>query len=395
MTIDGMSEAHPTGAGFLVRQRDPRGLSGATAPDRRVPPSVAVVNEWFEATGGAERVLLAMIDALPGCDPWVLWREAGAEAPVPVRESWLARTPLRGRKDLALPLIPFVWRTQTRQRYDVVLSLSHALNHTARLPVNEGGVHLSYVHTPARYLWLPHIDKRKRGLGHSAAVAVTKRLELRMSRHVTSYAANSREVQRRIQEFWGAESRVINPPVRTAWLTAAPEDVTGQNRDYLLAVGRWVLYKNFEFVIEVAARAGLPLVLAGGGPMEAELRRQARARGVEARFEVRPTDERVRELLYGAKALIFPTHEDFGIVPVEAQACGTPVIGLRAGGLLETVTDGRTGHLVDRLDAALFADRLRRLDELSSDEARANAARFSQERFTENLLSWIADSVPR
>ena len=339
-------------------------------------PRIAVLNEWFEASGGAERVLLSVLDALPDATPYALWRDHDAVAPDRLRETWLARTPLRGRKALTLPLIPLVWRTQTRQRYDIVISLSHALNHTARLPVREGGVHLSYVHTPARYLWLPGIDGRRKAVGQRAAVAVTKRMETRLSRHVVSYAANSQEVRQRIQRFWNRDARVIHPPVRTGFFSSAPFAERSQNRDYILGVGRWILYKNFDFMIEVAARAGLPLVLAGAGPMEARLRELAAAACVPVTFEHRPDDERLRELMWGARCLLFPCHEDFGIVPVEAQACGTPVVGLNRGGLRETVRAGETGFLLDDLDRTAVM---------------RNAGRFSEASFRSALDAWIAD----
>ncbi|WP_198955193.1 glycosyltransferase [Kineosporia sp. R_H_3] len=352
---------------------------------------MVVLNEWFESIGGAERTLLAMLDAFPGAEGYALWKDAGAQAPAHLRESWLARTPLRGRKALTLPLMPFVWRTQTRRRYDVVLSLSHSLNHTARFPLNPGGAHLSYVHTPARYVHLPEIDRRRRAGLQSLAVGVTKQIERRTSRHVDSYAANSVEVQQRIREFWGRDARVVNPPVRTGFFTPDDAPTPVCDRGYLLGVGRWILYKRFDTMIDVAARSGLPLVLAGAGPMEGELRERAAASGVPVAFEVRPTDERVRELMRGAKALLFPCHEDFGIVPVEAQACGTPVVGLGRGGLAETVVDGRTGALVDEIDVTALADAVRRVDRLDPLDMRANALRFGSDRFAAQVQQWVHD----
>jgi hypothetical protein len=180
---------------------------------------IAVLNEWVEGIGGAERVLSSAREALPTADVYALWDDR-VDPDQPVRESWLSRTPLRGRKDLALPLMPVVWRTQTRQRYDVVLSFSHSLNHTAKLPVTATGVHLSYVHTPARYLWLTDLDARRRQhLSQRLAIAATKRLEQRTSRHVTAYAANSHEVRRRIEKFWHREATVIYPPARTTYFS--------------------------------------------------------------------------------------------------------------------------------------------------------------------------------
>jgi glycosyltransferase involved in cell wall biosynthesis len=365
------------------------------APQQRPSRDIAVVNEWFERTGGAERVLLAVCSALPGAEAFVLWSDRDLTGYPQMRESWLARTPLRGHKALTLPLMPLIWRTQTRQRYDVVLSLSHSLNHTARLHVNPGGVHLSYVHTPARYLWLPEIDPRRTGPGQHLAVEALKRLELHSNRHVASYAANSQSVRQRIKKFWRREARVIHPPCRTAFFNQAPAAHRRQNRDYLLAYGRWVDYKRFDFVIDVAARAGLPLVIAGSGPMEAKLRSHAARVCTDVRFELRPDDARIRELIWGARALLYPCDEDFGIVPVEAQACGTPVIGMRRGGLLDTVVDGLTGYLIDGLDVDAYVDRIRTLANLERVMVRANADRFSETAFAERIRHWVDEISER
>ncbi len=362
---------------------------------RSDPPvgRMAVLNEWFEAIGGAERTLLATLAAFPEARSYVLWRDQGCSLPESTRDSWLARTPLRGHKALTLPMIPLVWRSQTRTRYDVVLSLSHSLNHAARFPLREGGVHLSYVHTPARYLHAPHIDARRTGSPHRMAVGAMKRLERAMSRHVTAYAANSQEVRSRIERVWGRRARVINPPVRTDFFTPAPHAAPIGEREYLLGVGRWVGYKRFDLMIEIADRLCLPLVLAGGGPMEVQLRRLAARASVPVRFEVRVGDDRVRELMRHARALLFPCQEDFGITPVEAQACGTPVVGLRRGGLLETVIDGSTGVLVDEVDPRVLADAVRRAERLDGAAARANAVRFGERRFVREMRAWVAEEA--
>lgn len=377
----------PTDALTVRGDRTPS--TSSPLPGRREARRIAVINEWFERTGGAEQVLLAIRDALPTAHTYVLWSDRDVADYPGLQESWLARTPLRGHKALTLPLMPLVWRTQTRQRFDVVLTLSHSLNHTARFPVNPGGVHLSYVHTPARYLWLREIDPRRTGVGQHVAVETLKRLELRSNRHVTSYAANSETVRQRIQRFWHRNARVIHPPCRTAHFATTPRQDREQNRDYLLGYGRWVEYKRYDFMIDVAARARLPLVIAGSGPMEAQLRRYAARSGADVRFEVRPDDARLRRLIWGARAVLYPCHEDFGIVPVEAQACGTPVIGLRRGGLLETVIDGVTGFLVEGFDVEAYADRIARSADVDRAAVRANAERFSEDAFTRHVQSWV------
>ncbi|MCO1597949.1 glycosyltransferase [Micromonospora sp. RHAY321] len=350
--------------------------------------SVAVVHEWFGATGGSENVFLAIADLIPHAQRIVLWADRDVEVErLGLHETWLARTPLRRSKALALPLMPLAWRTVGEDRYDVVISSSHAFAHTVRLGPPERTRHLSYVHSPARYVWSPDFDGRGSGALLSGPRRALQAVDVRFSRHVHAYAANSREVQARIQRFWKRDAVVIHPPVDVEYFAAAPAQPA---RDYLLGVGRWIPYKNFDLMIEVAAEAGLPLVVAGSGPEEARLRRLAASVAVPVTFEVRPSRERLRELYAGARALLFPAHEDFGIIPVEAQACGTPVIGLNSGGLLETVVDGETGFLLGSMQPGDHAAAVRRVGELDGARIRKHAMAFSPERFRDQMSDWIA-----
>jgi glycosyltransferase involved in cell wall biosynthesis len=353
---------------------------------------VAVVHEWFSAAGGSEAVYRSIAELVPQAERFVLWAEPGvARADLRLRESWLGRTPLKRSKALALLAMPLAWRTLSRRSFDVVVSSTHAFAHTVKFPRDAHTRYLSYVHSPARYIWSPDFDGR--GAGDHLAVPrrILQTLDVRMSRHVDSYAANSREVQGRIRRFWGRDAIVINPPVDVGFFAAAPAGQRAQNRDYLLGVGRWIPYKQFDVMIAIADAARVPLVIAGSGPEEPRLRKLAAAAGVDVAFECRPSRERLRELYWGARALLFPTHEDFGIVPVEAQACATPVIGLGRGGLLETVVDGVTGFLADANDPAAYGSYVERLDELKAADVEANAARFSVAAFDRSMTAWIRE----
>jgi glycosyltransferase involved in cell wall biosynthesis len=356
--------------------------------------SVAVVHEWFSVIGGSERVFLAIADLVPHAARYVLWSEPGAATDtLALSQSWLARTPLRRSKAHALPVMPLVWRTLDRTRFDVVISSTHAFAHTVRLGPPEQTRYLSYVHSPARYLWSPGTD----GRGANRLLAAPRKLlqvaDVRLSRHVHAYAASSREVQARVKRYWRRDSTVINPPVDVDFFAAAPVTDREQPRDYLLGVGRWVPFKNFDLMIAIAEAARLPLVIVGSGAEEARLRRMAAAATVPVTFHAPPTRERLRQLYWGARALLFPAHEDFGIIPVEAQACGTPVVGLRRGGLLETVLDGETGALVDSLDPEAYVPAVRRVGSLSADRIRSHAGAFSRERFDARMAGWIADAA--
>jgi glycosyltransferase involved in cell wall biosynthesis len=386
----------PDGLTGVARIPQPRTDCDNTGDPSRRPlladQSVAVVHEWFSATGGSENVFLYLAELLPHAERFVLWKEHDVPADgLRLRESWLANTPLRRSKALALPVMPLAWRTLSRQRFDIVVSSSHAFAHLIRFGRQPDTRYLSYVHSPARYLWSPAFD----GRGSNPLLAGPRRalqaVDVRMSRHVHSYAANSREVQARIRRFWHRDAVVINPPVDVDFYSSAPASQQQQSRDYLLGVGRFVGYKNFDLIIGVAEAAGLPLVIAGSGPDEAKLRRAAANAGRSVSFEIRPSRERLRELYWGARALLFPVHEDFGMIPVEAQACGTPVVGLRRGGLLETVVEGETGLLVDAVDPRDYVPLIDKVDGLIGTTT-VHTGRFSPQAFATRASAWIEEA---
>ncbi|GAA2634294.1 glycosyltransferase [Paractinoplanes durhamensis] len=373
-------------------------LPDSTARLPRLPllgdKSVAMVHEWFGATGGSEAVFLAIADLLPHAERLVLWADEGVETDrLRLHQSWMAHTPLIKSKALALPAMPLVWRTLSNHKFDVVISSSHAFAHTVKLGDPAETRHLSYIHSPARYVWSPDFDGRGSHPLLKLPRKVLQEADLRLSKHVHAYAANSIEVQGRINRFWKRDAVVINPPVDVRYFAGAPADDQYQSRDYLLGIGRWIPYKNFDLMIEIADAAGLPLVIAGSGPEEERLRKLAEGKRVPIHFEVRPDRDRLRRLYWGARALLFPAHEDFGIIPVEAQACGTPVLGLRRGGLLETVVDGETGFLLDSLEPGPYAQAVQRLPELDPNRIQWHANAFSGDRFADKIARWIDDAA--
>ena len=202
------------------------------------------------------------------------------------------------------------------------------------------------------------------------------------------YVANSQYVARRIRRYYNRSAAVVAPPVDTVFYTPSgrpPEP-------YLLVVSALVPYKRLDIAIHAAHAVGLPLKIAGEGTDRDRLEELA---GPDVEFLGRATDETVRELYRGATAVLLPGEEDFGIVPVEAQACGRPVVALARGGALETVSDGDTGVLFPDATADSLADALRRMDTLSFDSARvrASAERFSREHHARAMQSVIDDTL--
>ncbi|WP_345711320.1 glycosyltransferase, partial [Kineococcus glutinatus] len=336
----------------------PGGAAPPTAPGGG--PRVAVVHEWIAARAGAEQVFAALAGAWPGADLYALSAVPGVDLDLQGRRprtTFLDHPALRDRRGLTLPLMPLAWRALGTPGYDLVVTSHHAFAAANRL--TRDGAHLAYVHSPARYVWNPELD----GRGSSPALAPARRLlgavDRRAAARLTAVAANSAEVARRVERCWGRPATVVHPPVDVEFFGARdpgdrePLDLPD---GYLLALGRWVPYKEHALVIEVAELLRRPAVIAGSGPLAAALRARAASASVPVTVVEAPDRERVRELHRRAGALVFPAHEDFGIVPVEAMAAGTPVVALGRGGAAETVVDGRTGALVAEHRAAAYAE---------------------------------------
>jgi glycosyltransferase involved in cell wall biosynthesis len=359
---------------------------------------MAIAHEWFSSHGGSEAVARQMAASFPGCDVYTLWVEGGARTPEGIRESWLSRTPLRRSKAAALPVMPLAWRTTSRQRYDVLLSSSHAFAHHFRTPKPHGRrqFRLAYVHTPARYVWTSDLDARGRTPWATMAAAVLRPIDAASARRLDAVAANSSEVAARIRRFWGREATVIHPPVDVDFFRPPrPQDYRLElPRNFVLGASRWIPYKRLDLVMEAGRASGRPVVIAGAGPEEVALRRRASQMPAGAvTFVASPTAQQLRELYARADVYCFPAHEDFGMMPLEAQACGTPVVALRRGGSLETVVDGVTGELVDTPDPRAFAAAFDRAAVRRDADCVAWAQQFSPEVFRDRLVAWVRAST--
>ena len=282
--------------------------------------------------------------------------------------------------------MPLAWKSM-RRRWDVVVTSAHALGRSFGL---EGVTHLSYVYSPARYLWFPQVDSRSNAVANVAQMpvrAVLKGLDKAATRRTTSLAAISATTQSRIRYVYGRESELIYPPVDTDFYSL-DEPV---ERSGLLAVGRLIPYKRMDTAIGVAHRLGVPLTLVGTGPDGPRLERLAGELGADVRFIVDATDDDLRSLYRRSEALLFPGNEDFGIVPVEAQACGCPVVTAGVGGALETVVDGVTGvhGQTATVDDFTVATSIALESSFSALNCREQAERFSYSKFGIAVCRWI------
>jgi len=357
------------------------------AASLEAPPSlahlrVALAHDWLVRYAGSERVVEELLELMPQARLFTTVRDANA-LPARLRRaepSFIQGIPgATSHHEWLLPLMPLAWRLRRPlDDVDVVVSSSHACANAVR--VADGVPHVSYCHTPMRYAW-DFASERERfprpvRLPAAALMRGFRRWDRNTSSRVTQFVANSAAVAERIRRFYGRDSLVVHPPVQTEFFTPG-----GSRDDFFLYVGRLVAYKNAELVVRTFAE--LPrdrLVVVGRGHLEARLRALATP---NVEFLSSVDDHELRELYRSSRALVYPADEDFGIVMAEAQACGTPVVALAAGGALDIVVDRVTGVFVrDRTPLALRAalSELKRLD-LSSAVIAASASRFSAASF--------------
>jgi glycosyltransferase involved in cell wall biosynthesis len=362
-----------------------------------------IVHEWLEKSGGAEKVVEAMCEAFPEASLQVLWNDAPQRFPDRVvRETWLASTPLRRSKSLALPFMPLVWRNLTSEKdVEWLLVSSHLFAHHAKLLGPHRDIpKFVYAHTPARYIWNPELDARGNSPLVKLASTVLKPIDRRRAIEATSIAANSEFVRRRIQLSWNVDAQVIYPPVNVTavqsnvsrlHLDASEEAIANSLPDtFLLGVSRFVPYKRLDQVIRAGEWSNVPVVIAGNGPEKARLVEISSVSSIPVIFIDRPSDALLALLYSRTLALVFPALEDFGIIPVEAMAAGTPVIGLTRGGVSESVLDGVTGALIESFDSPSdFIGALEKTSSVDSVACANRASDFDSIKFKRNLFSWL------
>lgn len=358
-----------------------------------------IVHEWLAPAGGSENVFGAIAEAFPDAERWCLWKESGRFDPI--HETWLARTPLKGRKALALPLMPAVWRTLPKRDADWVLTSTHLFAHHARFGRRATDApKLVYAHTPARYIWVPELDARGDNLPARLVSRALKPLDRKRAQEPVAIAANSQFIADRIASTWERDAEVIYPNVDVARILAEPQlsavdELTLQHlpEQFVLGFSRFVPYKRLDAAIDAGRVSDLPVVLAGGGDDEGRLRDYADAvHPGKVTFILNPSDSLLSAILRRATLLAFAPVEDFGIIPVEAMAAGTPVLVNSVGGAVESVVDGVTGaHVHDWADLAEVRAAAERAASSSPEDCRARAQLFSSAVFARRIHDFVSD----
>jgi glycosyltransferase involved in cell wall biosynthesis len=346
---------------------------------------------------GGERVLAELCALFPDAPVYTLvYREGSVPAIAEGRRvvaSALQRMPLaRTHYRYYLPLFPAAARAvRIDGPLDLVISSSHAAAKAVRVP--PGARHLCYCHTPMRYIWGERGDYFSYGAARfvrRAALAPwlagLRAWDRASAARVDAFVANSENVRERIHEVYGRDARVVYPPVSVDFFTPSGE----ARSDSALVVSALVPYKRVDLAVRAFARSGRLLRVVGTGT---ERRALERAAGPSVEFLGVVSDERLRELYRESRMLLFPGADDFGMVPVEAQSCGLPVVAYAKGGALETVVDGETGVLFEEHTPEAVAEAAERCERTAFDAAvlRANAERFSRDRFRREMLAAVDD----
>lgn len=353
---------------------------------------VAIVHDYLNQPGGAEKVVEVFCEMFPDAPVYTSvydaermpagWRERD------VRTSFLQRiSPRLGLAKSLIPLYPTAFESFNLNEFDLVLSSTTAF--AKGVITKPGTCHICYCNNPTRFLWMYHDYVQYERLPPGAKAVLPwvmtplRTWDFVAAQRVDYFVAGSNNAARRIAKYYRRESDVVHSPI-----DASAFHLSDRVQDYFLVASRLQSYKRIDLAVEACNRLGLPLKVTGAGPDLPRLRRMA---GPTVQILGRVTDDELHGLLAGCRALIFPGEEDFGLTPLEAMASGRPVVAYRAGGALETVSEGETGVFFDRPTAESLAEALDTFhDGYDPQDLRRHALRFDKRVFKERLHGVIS-----
>lgn len=357
---------------------------------------IALVQDWLTGMRGGEKVLEKLCGMFPDAPVYTMVHVPGSVSDIiedrEIRKSLLNYIPL-GKKYYRyfLPVMPLLVEGLNVKQCHLVVSTSHCV--AKNVKPGKQGVHICYCHTPMRYIWdmfNDYFSPRK-----SLPVYLTMKLfrpllkyvDVKTAGNVDYFIANSRTVKHRINKYYKRQSEVIYPPVETGYYTPGEE-----KEDFYLIVSSLVPYKKVDIAVKAFNKNGKKLKIIGSGPEEKYLRKIAKS---NISFEGWASRENLRENYRKAKALIFPGKEDFGIVPVEAMACSTPVIAYNRGGATETVVDNITGIFFNSQCADSLNRAVEKFEsmEFNKHDIRAQAEKFSSNIFMKKIKKFLKDKT--
>ncbi|NOY06088.1 MAG: glycosyltransferase family 4 protein [Chlorobi bacterium] len=358
-----------------------------------LPDRVALVHDWLTGMRGGEKCLEVLCELFPNAPIFTLLAYPEQLSDTirrhDIRTSFLQRMPFsRNGYRNYLPLFPRAIESFDLSEFDLVVSTSHAVAKGV-IPATRA-LHISYIHTPMRYIWNmfdAYFGKNQVGSIKRAFISlVAKRLrrwDVSSCARVDHFIANSHHVRKRVEQYWKRTAEVIYPPVDVGRF-----QVSHEPGDYYLVVSALVPYKRVDLAVEACNQMGHPLRIIGEGPEKQRLKALA---GPTIRFEGWLSAEEINAGFQHCKALLFPGEEDFGIVPVEAMACGKPVVAFGVGGATETVVDGQTGVFFHEQRVASLIEAINRLESTtwSADNIRKHAESFDRKVFKKKMLESI------
>ena len=359
-----------------------------------LPNKIAIVHDWLVSMRGGERVLEVLCKLFPDAHLFTLvHREQSLSLPIErmhTTTSFLQRLPFGvSHYQYYLPVFPLAAQSLDVSGYDLVISSSSAV--AKGVKTRTGGLHICYCHTPMRYVWDQYDQYFGKGRS-SPAVRLAMRLvrnylrrwDVETAQGVNYYIANSRYVQERIRRIYRREAEVLYPPVDVKRFSVSRND-----EGYFLIVSALVPYKRIDLAVHAFNSLGSRLVIVGSGSEEKKLKAMAKC---NIEFHETADDDAVKKFYENCRAVVFPGEEDFGIVPVEAMACGKPVIAFGRGGVTETVVDKTTGIFFREQTPSDLIDAIHRCEQLSFDgnQIRAHAEQFATEIFTAGIAASIS-----
>jgi len=360
---------------------------------------IAIVQEWLVSVGGSDKVVKAILDVFPDAEIYTLVakRDVCEELGIPwnkVHTSFIQKMPLGKKKHRAyLPLFPFAIEQFDLRGYDVIISSSHCV--AKGIIIKADQLHICYCHSPIRYVWDMYNEYlEESNLQHGLKSWLVRLMLHRIRKwdaitgmRVDYFISNSDYVGRRIKETYRRESTTIHPNIDISNFELCEE-----KHDYYLASSRLVAYKKIDIIIEAFNRMpDKKLVVVGGGPNLDAYRKLAKSNVKVMGYQ---TFDVLKERMQHAKAFIFAADEDFGMIPIEAQSCGTPIIAYGHGGSLETVCNGKTGLFFYEQTPEAIMEAVKKFESLGTQlfnykDCRKWAEGFSEERFKKEIKEFV------
>ena len=355
---------------------------------------IAIVHDWLTNMGGAEQVVINFHEIYKNAPIYTTFYTPDnlddKLKNLNVKTSFMQRKKKVYNHKKYFPMMPLAFSLFNMKNYDIIISSSSSC--AKGIKKKKDAIHICYIHTPMRYAY-EYKYEYTNGMNFIKKILVNILLffiriwDQKNTKRVDYFIANSTEIQKRVKNTYNRDSVVIFPPVRCNLF-----NISKRNGDYYFIVSRLVGYKRFDLAVKVCTELNKKLIIIGDGPEREKLEKMA---GPTITFLGRQDDETVRKYMSECKALLFPGLEDFGIVPVEAQACGRPVICYGKGGVLDTVIDGKTGIYFKEQTIQSLKYAIEKFENTKFDKEiiRKHALEFDEKIFKKRISEFVEKCI--